>query len=196
VPMDPEKAIKTLTEGKVEVIDSATLNGRPFFNMAGIGFDAHIAELFSHDKKRGFITYIRTTFKEFNKYKPQVYEIEIDGKPYRRVAFMISFANSSQYGNNAHVSPHASVQDGMLDVCIIKQFPLWRLVEMGIRMMTKTADKVQFLEIIRGKHIVIKRTEDGPVHLDGEPMMEGKQVTIDVLPASLKVIVGADYKKV
>jgi YegS/Rv2252/BmrU family lipid kinase len=195
VPMDPEKAIKTLTEGKVEVIDSATLNGRPFFNMAGIGFDAHIAELFSHDKKRGFITYIRTTFKEFNKYKPQVYEIEIDGKAYRREAFMISFANSSQYGNNAHVSPHASVQDGMLDVCIIKRFPLWRLVEMGIRMMTKTADKVQFLEIIRGKHIVIKRTEEGPVHLDGEPTMDGKHITINVLPASLKVIVGADYKK-
>ena len=196
VPMDTEKAIKTLSTGKVEVIDSATLNGKPFFNMAGIGFDAHNAEIFSHNKKRGFITYIRSAFEEINKYKPQLYQIEIDGKPYERKAFMLSFANSSQYGNNAHISPHASVQDGLLDVCIIKQFPIWRLVEMGIRMMTKTADKVKFLEIIRGKHIIIKRTEDGPIHLDGEPMMEGKDITIDVLPGSLKVIVGEGYKKV
>jgi len=195
VPMDTVEAIKTLTSGRVEAIDSATLNGKPFFNMAGIGFDAHIAEIFSHNKKRGFITYIKSTFEEFNKYKPQVYQIEIDGKLYTREAFMLSFANSSQYGNNAHVSPHASVQDGLLDVCIIKQFPMWRLVEMGIRMMTKTADKVKFLELIRGKHIVIKRTEDGPNHLDGEPMMEGMDIIIDVLPASLKVIVGKDYKK-
>ena len=195
VPMDTVEAIKTLTSGRVEAIDSATLNGKPFFNMAGIGFDAHIAEIFSHNKKRGFITYIKSTFEEFNKYKPQVYQIEIDGKLYTREAFMLSFANSSQYGNNAHVSPHASVQDGLLDVCIIKQFPMWRLVEIGIRMMTKTADKVKFLELIRGKHIVIKRTEDGPIHLDGEPMMEGMDIIIDVLPASLKVIVGKDYKK-
>ena len=125
-----------------------------------------LPKLFSHNKKQGFITYININIRRsLTNTKPQVYQIEIDGKLYTREAFMISFANSSQYGNNAHISPDASVQDGMLDVCIIKQFPLWRLVEMGIRMMTKTADKVQFLEIIRGKHIVIKRTEEGPIAL-------------------------------
>jgi diacylglycerol kinase (ATP) len=196
VPMDTEQAIKTLTKGKVEAIDSATLNGKPFFNMAGIGFDAHIAETFSQNKKRGFITYITSTFQEFNKYKPQLYQIEIDGKVHQREAFMISIANSSQYGNDAHISPHASVQDGLLDVCIIKQFPLWRLIEMGIRMMTKTVEKVKYLEIIRGKHISITRQQDGPIHLDGEPMMDGKAIDIRVLPASLKVIVGEDYRKV
>ena len=80
---------------------------------------------------------------------------------------MLSFANSSQYGNDAHISPHASVQDGLLDICIIKQFPLWRFFEMGIRMITKTSDKTKYVEIIRGKHIIVKRNSPGPVHLDG-----------------------------
>jgi len=66
IPMDAEKAIKTLVSGRVEKIDSATLNGKPFFNMAGMGFDAHIAEVFSHNKKRGFITYIKSAFVEIN----------------------------------------------------------------------------------------------------------------------------------
>jgi len=195
VPMDTVEAIKTLGKGHIESIDSGTLNGNPFFNMAGMGFDAHIAEVFSHNKKRGFISYIKSAFEEINKYKPQLYKIEIDGKSYEREAFMVSFANSSQYGNNAHISPHASVQDGLLDVCVIKQFPFWRLVEMGIRMITKTADKVKFLEIIRGAEITVKRTGTGPIHLDGEPQMQTADIHVKVIPASLKVIVGAEYKK-
>jgi diacylglycerol kinase (ATP) len=195
IPMDAEKAIKTLVSGRVEKIDSATLNGKPFFNMAGMGFDAHIAEVFSHNKKRGFITYIKSAFVEINKYQSQLYHLEIDGKKYDRTAFMLSFANSSQYGNDAHISPHASVQDGLLDVCVITKFPVWRLIEMGIRMMTKSVDKIKYLEILRGKQIKIKRSGPDPIHLDGEPHVEGTEITINVLPASLNVIVGDGYKR-
>jgi diacylglycerol kinase (ATP) len=195
ISMDPVKAIKDLSLGHIEVIDSAKLNGQPFFNMAGMGFDAHISEVFSHGKKRGFFTYIKSSMQEIAKYKPQAYHLEIDGKVYEREAFMLSFANSSQYGNDAHISPHASVQDGLLDVCIIKKFPLWRFPEMGIRMITKTSDKTKYVEIIRGKIIKIKRSSPGPVHLDGEPQITGTDTLVEIVPASLKVIVGPDYKK-
>lgn len=195
IPMDTEKAIKTLGSGHIEAIDSGRLNGRPFFNMAGMGFDAHISEVFSHGKKRGFLTYIKSSFEEISKYKPQPYHLEIDGKVYEREAFMLSFANSSQYGNNAHISPDASVQDGLLDVCVIKKFPLWRFPEMGIRMLMKTTGKTKFVEIIRGKHIHIKRNGPGPVHLDGEPRIADAAIEIEVVPSSLKIIVGASYKK-
>lgn len=193
IPMDAEKALKNLTSGRVELIDTATMGGMSFFNMAGMGFDAHIAEVFSHNKKRGFISYIKSTFEEFSKYKPQMYQMQIDGKTYNRKAFMLSIANSSQYGNNAHISPHASVQDGLLDICVITKFPLWRLPEMGIRMITATSDKVKFVEIIRGKQIEIKREKPGPIHLDGEPQVMDTDIMVKVVPASLKVIVGQDY---
>lgn len=193
IPMNPAKAIALLGSGKIECIDSATMNGKPFFNMAGMGFDAHIAEVFSHGKKRGFLSYISSAFTEIKNYRPQRYVIEIDGKTIEREAFMLSLANSSQYGNNAHVSPSASVQDGLLDVCIISRFPVWRLPEMGVRMLTKTADKTRFLEIIRGRHIRIRRAEAGPVHLDGEPVVMGTEIIADVAPASLKVIAGNGY---
>ena len=195
ISMNVEKALKNLGTGHVEIIDSATLNGQPFFNMAGMGFDAHISEVFANGKKRGFFTYIKSSFEEVYKYKPQLYHLEIDGKVYEREAFMLSFANSSQYGNNAHISPKASVQDGLLDVCIIKQFPLWRFVEMGMRMITKTTDKTKYVEIVRGKIIKVKRNSPGPVHLDGEPHIAGTDTLIEVVPHSLKVIVGSSYKK-
>ncbi|GAB3923374.1 diacylglycerol/lipid kinase family protein [Mucilaginibacter myungsuensis] len=194
IPMDPEEAIKTLSQTRTEKIDAAKLNGKWFFNMAGMGFDAHISEVFSHDKNRGFWAYIKSSFKEVMAYKPATYSIDIDGQQIHREAFMLSFANSSQYGNNAHVSPYASVQDGLFDVCVIKPFPLWKFVYMGLIMFTKTADKSKYVEIIRGKHITVKRDAEGPIHLDGEPMVMGTKIDIEVMPAALNIIVGDSYK--
>ena len=195
IPMEAEDAIKTMNAGRTITIDAGKMNGQWFFNMAGMGFDAHISHVFAHGSaKRGFISYFKSSVKEISDYKSKNYHIEIDGKPYDSEAFMLSMANSSQYGNNAHVSPTASVQDGLLDVCIIKPFPLWRFPEMGLRMFTKTADKSKYVQIIKGKHIIITRSEEGPIHLDGEPQVAGTHIDIQVVPRALKVIVGGAYK--
>jgi diacylglycerol kinase (ATP) len=190
IPMDTAEAIKILNKEKVELIDSGKLNGQYFFNMAGMGFDAHISEVFSHDKTRGFGAYIRSAFHEIANYKSEIYQLEIDGVSYEREAFMLSFANSSQYGNNAHVSPNASVQDGLIDVCIIKPFPLYRFIEMGLRMFFKVSEGSKYVQIIRAKHIMVRRTKSGPVHLDGEPQILGADAEINVMPRSLKIITG------
>jgi diacylglycerol kinase (ATP) len=196
IPMNVEGAFKTFNEGRVISIDAGKMNGQFFFNMAGMGFDAHISHVFAQGSaKRGFFSYFKSSLQEIAKYQPKGYQIEIDGVKYAREAFMLSMANSSQYGNNAHVSPHASVQDGLLDVCIIKPFPLWRFPEMGLRMFTKTADKSKYVEIIKGKHIKIARQQEGPIHLDGEPQVAGTAIDISVIPAALNVIVGGSYHK-
>jgi diacylglycerol kinase (ATP) len=194
IPMDTKEAIKNLASGRTEIIDSARVNGQPFFNMAGMGFDAHISEIFSHGKKRGFISYIKSSIKEVVSYQPQNYHIDIDGKKYDYKAFMLSIANSSQYGNNVYISPKASLQDGLLDVCVIKPFPLWRFPEMSMRMLLKATESSKYVEIIRGKQILIKREHAGPIHLDGEPQVAGTGIDINILPNSLKVIVGPSFK--
>lgn len=194
IPMDTKEAIKNLATGRVEVIDSARVNGQAFFNMAGMGFDAHISEIFSHGKKRGFISYIKSSIKEVVGYQPQNYHLDIDGEKYDYKAFMLSIANSSQYGNNVHISPKASLQDGLLDVCVIKPFPLWRFPEMSLRMLIKATESSKYVKIIRGKQILIKREHTGPIHLDGEPQMAGTGIDINILPESFKVIVGPTFK--
>lgn len=193
IPLDIQKAVETLNTQRIETIDSAKLNGQSFFNMAGMGFDAHISDLFAGNKRRGFYSYFKSSVKEVLSYKSQHYYIDIDGKEYEREAFMLSFANSSQYGNNAHVSPKASVQDGLIDVCVVKPFPLYKFPEMGIRMFNKTADKSGYVEIIRGKNIHVRRGEPGPIHLDGEPQLIGTEAEIYIMPKSLNVIVGESF---
>ncbi|RYY32913.1 MAG: diacylglycerol kinase family lipid kinase [Sphingobacteriaceae bacterium] len=193
IPMDIEQAVKNLNGAHIETIDSAKLNGQPFFNMAGMGFDAHISDIFSHDKKRGFYSYFKSSVREILNYKPQIYHLEVDGVEYEHKAFMLSFANSSQYGNNAHISPMASVQDGLLDVCVVKPFPLYKFPFIGLRMFNKTAHRSRYVDIIRGKNIHVKRTKPGPVHLDGEPQVIATDVEIRIIPWSLKVIVGQKF---
>jgi diacylglycerol kinase (ATP) len=195
VPMDARGAIGLLNKARIITIDAGKMNGKWFFNMAGMGFDAHISHVFAHgSKKRGFFSYFKSSLREIANYKAQTYQLDIDGVKYEREAFMLSLANSSQYGNNAHVSPKASVQDGLLDVCIIKPFPLYRFPEMGIRMFNKTADQSKYVEIIKGKHIAITRSQAGPIHLDGEPREADIDLTVDIVPCALKIIVGEAYK--
>jgi diacylglycerol kinase (ATP) len=190
IPMDTAAAVKNLNHCHIEKIDAAKVNEKWFFNMAGMGFDAHISQVFAQQGTRGFVTYFKSAVREIISYKSQGYQLNIDGQTYNREAFMLSFANSSQYGNNAHVSPTASVQDGLLDVCVIKPFPLYRFPEMGLRMFTKTADKSKYVEIIKGKNISVSRLKAGPVHLDGEPQTLGENAEIKIVPHSLNVVVG------
>jgi diacylglycerol kinase (ATP) len=195
IPMDTAKAIQNINDNNVELIDAGQMNGQWFFNMAGMGFDAHISQVFAQQTTRGFITYFKSALQEIVSYKSQSYHLEIDGLTYDRDAFMLSFANSSQYGNNAHVSPKASVQDGLLDVCVIKPFPLYRFPEMGLRMFTKTADTSRYVEIIRGKDIKVTRKAAGPAHIDGEPQTLEASTEVKIVPLSLKVIVGSQYSR-
>lgn len=188
IPLKEGNAVSRLNRLRHTLIDSGTLNDRKFFNMAGIGFDAHISKAFAEHTGRGLVGYVQTTFREISNYRSQNYMLEIDGKRYERNAFMISIANSSQYGNNAHIAPFASVSDGLLDICIIKPFPLYSFPMMGYRMFSKTAHKSKFVEIIQGREIRIIRESAGAVHVDGEPQLMGTELNINIKPLSLSVL--------
>lgn len=189
IPLKDSEAVRRLNNLNCTQIDSGTLNNRKFFNMAGVGFDAHISSCFAQHTGRGLGGYVQTTFKEISSYQSQDYILEIDGKTYERNAFMISIANSSQYGNNAHISPFASVKDGLLDICIIRPFPLYIFPAMGYRMFMKTAHKSRFVEIIQGKSVRINREVAGPVHVDGEPQLMEAALELSIKPLSLSVLI-------
>ncbi|MBB2146015.1 YegS/Rv2252/BmrU family lipid kinase [Pedobacter sp. LMG 31464] len=188
IPMDSKKAIQLINTFDTQIIDAAKLNNKYFFNMAGMGFDAHISAVFAGNKRRGLKGYIEMGLKEMIAYKPQSYQLEIDGVSYTRDAFVVSIANSSQYGNNVYISPKSSLTDGLLDVCIVKPFPLYKLPILAYQMVRATTDKSEMIEIIRGKNIKITRMKEDSIHLDGEPFFMGKNLEIEVIPSVLKVI--------
>ena len=188
IPLKPKKAIELINKGKFQTIDTAELNGKKFFNIAGMGFDAHLSAVFAGNDKRGLTSYVELGFKEIANYKAQHYGIEIDGKKYDKDAFAISIANSAQYGNNVYISPKSSLTDGYLDVCIIHPISLVKLPLLAFQMITANTHKSSLVKIIRGKHIIIDRVCSGAVHLDGEPSILDTALEIKVIPSSLKII--------
>lgn len=189
IPLNHIKAIEHINKLETVLIDSGVLNDKKFFNMAGLGFDAHISALFAKDKTRGLKGYVKSTFTQITKYKPENYQLEIDGKIIEQQAFMLSIANSSQYGNNVHISPTALVNDGLLDICLVKSFPLYSFPNLGLRMLLKTIQHSNYVTIIKAKKAKIIREKAGPVHLDGEPLFMAKEIAVSINPLSLKLIV-------
>lgn len=188
IPLGDVQAIKRINKLHTCKIDSGTFNGRKFFNMAGIGFDAQISARFAENVKRGLSSYVKIAFSEVSNYRSQHYRLLIDGKEYKHQAFMISVANSSQYGNNAHISPFASLNDGMLDICILKPFPLYKFPALALRMFRKNTHRSNYLEIIQGSKITIIREIAAAVHLDGDPFNMGTELSIGINPNSLTIL--------
>lgn len=189
ISLDDRLAVLALNKLNINRIDSGTFNDRNFFNMAGIGFDAHISTIFANHITRGLAGYVKTAIAEISNYQCQNYILEIDGKRIVRDAFMISIANSSQFGNNAHISPFASLRDGLLDVVIIKPFPLYQFPILGYKMFNRSTHTSNFVEIMKGKDIRIIREGSGAIHIDGEPCSMGSELRIKVKPLSLAVLV-------
>ncbi|MCA5003961.1 diacylglycerol/lipid kinase family protein [Sphingobacterium bovistauri] len=188
IPMNETSAINRLNRFETVDVDCGLINDKPFFNIAGMGFDASVSDRFANDSVRGPIGYLRSAINVISNYKPCRYELVIDGVSYEREAFMISVANSPQYGNNAYIAPNASVTDGVLDVCIVHKFPMYTLPMMVFHLFNRSADQSEYVEIIPGRDIKIKRKEDGPLHVDGEPITMVGDLNICVKPRSLKII--------
>ena len=188
IPMNTIQAVKLINQFKTAKIDAAKLNEHYFFNMSGMGFDAHISHVFAKDKNRGLLGYVKATFSELKNYRSKNYKIIIDGKTLEEEAFILSVANSSQYGNEAHIAPRAELQDGLLDLVIVKPFPLYLMPLLALRMFLKTADRSKYLISLQGKSIKINRNNN-VIHLDGEPKLVRENIEIQILAEAINVIV-------
>ena len=189
IPMNLKGAIDIINQGKILKIDTATINDQLFVNVAGVGFDASVAKKFAVAGKRGFSTYLRITTNSYKNYEPKKYTMIVDGKVIKRRALLISFANSSQFGNNTSIDPSASVSDGYIDVCIVGKMPYWKAVLLSPLLFLKKFDQTKYIEIIRAKEVVLKRKKGKSIHLDGDPKTMGKELTMKINPLSLNVIV-------
>lgn len=194
IPLNIKDAINLLTDFKVAEIDYGTANDVIFFCTCGVGFDAHIGEVFSKSKKRGFFTYLKSVCSEFIKYKPKKYKFRTPENKFKRRAFLVTFANASQYGNDAFIAPDADIQDGLLDVCILEPFPAYKVIGLGMKLMRKKIDKSSSVEIIRTNEVRIKRKRRDIFHFDGEPCMMNKKITVKAHPRGLKVAVPVNSK--
>lgn len=189
IPMDPSGAIRVINNFNVELLDYGTINDVPFFCTCGVGFDAFVSSKFAASEKRGMLTYLENTLREGVKYRSDTYEIEIEGETSKYKAFLIACANASQYGNNAYIAPHASMSDGLMDVTIMEPFTMLEAPQIAIQLFNRTLNQNSRIKTFRCKNIHIHREHPGVIHFDGDPMMAGTEIEVQLKEKGLNMIV-------
>ena len=189
IPHSISKAVEVLLQQYVVAIDSGAINGHPFFCTAGIGFEANLANRFNTVTVRGFHSYIALSAIECTRYHPEKYRIHIGDRVLEREAFLITFANCSQWGNNIYIAPEASATDGLLDMVVWKSTSLARIPFTAARLLAKNINRSKYIENFCGPSFKIEREREGAVQYDGEHLLMGKELHVEVFPASLKVVV-------
>lgn len=189
IPMEPKKALEIINDGVTDIIDYGKINGTDFFCTCGVGFDAFVSLKFANAGKRGLLTYLEKTLQESLTYQPETYELETEDGSYKYKAFLIACGNASQYGNNAYITPQATITDGLMDVTILEPFTVLDVPSLAFQLFNKTIDQNSRIKTFRCKKLRIHRSKPGVVHFDGDPMQAEENVDIELIQRGLRVIV-------
>lgn len=183
-----DELLDKLKARKSRKIDTFTVNERLSINVSGTGFDGKVVKEFEKTD-RGFKNYIKVSLKTFFNYKPiKVKFVDEAYQQYNGRYLMLNIANTRQFGNNAYIAPHASKSDGLVDMVLVKKFPLTYSALFAYRMFTKKLkddDYVTYLPVSEIEFSVNTKNW----HLDGEFNKIKSPIHIKVLPASLTILI-------
>jgi diacylglycerol kinase (ATP) len=190
IPLAVTESLNVLYDPVIKPIDVGNVNGRYFFCTCGTGFDASVGKKFANESKRGMISYVRATIHQYINYSPKKYILKAENQKVKLKAFLVTFANSGQYGNNAYIAPNAIIDDGWLDLCILRPFPKSSTLELGLRLFFKNIDQSPYLEVMRIQKATLRRTNKQKLtmHLDGDPVKLNRKVKVKVIPGALQVM--------
>ena len=194
---NPIRALRALSTAVARGMDVGMVNGKPFLNVAGAGFDAAVGHAYDlHGQaggRRGLLSYFRVGLRTAWGYKCDEFRLGVSGAeagPASRL-LVVAFANGQQYGGGALIAPLARLDDGLVDVVSIADAPLaemlWHMPLMpigrihGYRRYTRTPAQSAVL------------TGSGPIayHRDGEPEPPVDKLVVTVRPRALRVLVPA-----
>ena len=189
VPRDPHAALATALGERTLAVDVGMLDDRPFFNIAGIGFDAHIARLFNQRPRgrRGRVPYVVISVREGCRYAGREYSITLDGRTQRSRALLIAFANGREYGMGMQIAPGAKLDDGLLEACVVEDRSVLARFRDARHLALGSVHRAPRMVIQPIRTAVVETTGEIEYHLDGEPGVAHDRVIVTIRPRALMV---------
>ena len=172
VPRNPAAALRHALVAPGRRIDVGEIAGHIFLNVAGVGFDAHIAAEFGRAHgRRGFRRYARIVTRELLAYRPHTRRVTIDDAASEHRAFLLTIANGPQWGNGAIVAPGARLDDGLLDLVTVESPSRLQLIAAVPRLFAGTARPQPGGQVPPGPRGAHLRRAAVLFHFDGEPVL-------------------------
>ncbi len=181
--------LKDIEKNECFDVDVININDGLCLNMAGVGLDSFVAHSFDKLKARGFWSYVWVTMLNFIRLRPFHAEIKIPGeKTISEDFFVLTAANTRQFGNNAFIAPDAVPNDGMLDIIMIKPFPKILFPIFIYRLFAKRMNRSRYFSHRKTGKTVTISTDETRFHIDGEPVTIRGDVKIEIRRNALKVL--------
>lgn len=181
--------LSDIRKGESTNIDIIEINDKLCLNVAGIGLDSFVAHSFNDLKLRGFLPYFWLTMKTFLQLKPFYVKIKCEGEVIvSEKLFVLTVANTRQFGNNAFIAPEAKPNDGMMDIVMIKPFPKILGSLFVLRLFTKRINNSKYVRHFKTDKEIVIETDETRFHIDGEPLDIKGSVIVNIRKNALRVL--------
>ena len=184
---EPERALETALRGDVRRIDAGEIGGRLFFNVAGVGFDAHLAAMFNARPRRGALGYFALAVRELATYEPACYWLRTSQLVVTEKALIVAVANTCQYGNRAIIAPQARPDDGLLELVVLPTLSPAMALWHARRLFLGTVHRLRGVRMHSVREAEIAGEGSLLFHVDGEPVTGPSSLSVKVYPRALRV---------
>lgn len=184
---DPQAAADVVVGSHVRIIDLAKTSGEYFVTVLAAGFDSMVNERANRMRwPKGQMRYNIATLAELRVFEPLPYTLELDGVVRRLDAMVVAVGNGPSFGGGLRITHGAELDDGMLDVVIIKPMTKLDLVRTYPKLFTGGHTTHPQYEHHRVKSVTV--AAPGVVaYADGE-RLGALPLTVDVAPLALRVL--------
>lgn len=192
IPLELSRAVETLAHNRRRLVDLGRLEGRYFVNGLGIGLDGAVSHRYQRMKRlSGELGYLWGAIHEALTFKAFHLVLETPDWSYQGPALLAGASNGQYQGGNFQLTPHAAIDDGLLDVYVIGDMhPLRRLIEIP---KVRRGAHLGLKEVEIRRSLWVEITSERPLlaHMDGEPftLVPGRH-RVGVVPQGLEVICG------
>ncbi len=190
VPSDPLDAGRLALRAGVRPIDLGRIDGLPFACVLGIGLDAEVNRRLSTFRRLpAKLAYAAATLRALASFVPQPIEITGDETSFRGPVVIAAFANTPWFGGGMRIAPAARLDDGALDLVVVRPLPLSTLVRLFPRVYSGRHLDHPAVHSVRMSAARLHSSPSWIVHADGEPIgpCAAGGSTIDVWPRALLV---------
>ncbi len=171
LPVDLKRICSFFSKPSFRQVDLPNINQKtPFVAIAYVGFDSEVNRLANHHQGYwgGTLGYVICVLKALKHFKPFEIKITIDDYHWRGRVMMVSIANAPFYGGGMKIAPQAIMDDGKLDICIVKEIPKLELLWQFPKVFKGTHVTHPNIMMVSGKKIKLSSEEERELFADGE----------------------------
>lgn len=189
IPEDWKKAVKIALSDKIETIDTICINDEHLcLHLADFGLNARLVKGYQLNDRRGMLGYGLELLKTLSLSESTFEgELTLNEEDVLLKAEMVVIANSRMYGTGAVINPNGKLNDGLFEVCIVRNASMKLLLEMLLD--PEKLFSMDLVKIYHTKQVTLNLNENQPFQVDGEYLGDLDHLTAKIMASSLRVLV-------